>query len=384
MALVLHTLAGVLQSVGVGTRAVFSNAVVSAKRVVAAAGATSANTGHNMALAIRSLTSGLQSAADSTRGIVTGALASVEQERIATRASILHVSAAARNSLAHASEAGASSIRTALRQTELALNVTAQTITAPALHTSALLTNIAVGSVKRAQALVENIIRASVRQLATVQSLIRGIAQPAAPTEQLAAPEATAEKIALRSGSLELVAAQDKPMQVVTGFRFTSVIKPTRPATSITDTFHYTGPDENGVWTAEGKMPDVPGKFIVDATIHYADGSAKQLAAQTLIDPMGYVYEKTSRGELRVQNARVVLMQKQGGTWLPWPAQEYNQHNPQTTDATGQYTFLAPAGTYYLQVQREGYKSFRGDIFELTEATPINFNIEMKYLGKPL
>jgi hypothetical protein len=227
-------------------------------------------------------------------------------------------------------------------------------------------------------------IRVAFNNIKIFGNSVRDLALSLVPEQTPAPPKPLEESITLRAGKLELVAAKDQPIQTIVGFRFTSEIKPTKPASSITDTFKYSGPDENGVWKAEGQMPPVAGQFDIAAKISYADGDTKDLKVTTLIDPLGYIYEKTSRGELRIESARVILMQKQGSKWLPWPAQDYNQQNSQITDRTGQYSFLAPAGEYYISVEREGYEPFRSEVLKLDETSPVNINLEMKYLGNPL
>ncbi len=190
------------------------------------------------------------------------------------------------------------------------------------------------------------------------------------------------ENFIFNSGELELIGTKDKPVQVVTGFKLKIKIKPTKPAKDITDTFKYTeGAD--GVWSADAQMPIIAGKFALRANINYEDGDSKEISSLVLIDPEGYVYEQTSRGELRVSNATVSLWQKDSNKWVLWTAEKYGQSNPQITDKSGQYSFLAPEGEYYIEVSSENYSSFRAQSFKLAEANPININIELKYKGLP-
>ncbi len=199
------------------------------------------------------------------------------------------------------------------------------------------------------------------------------------PKEPVALAE---ENFIFNSGELELVGTQDQSVQVVTGFKFKIKIKPTKPAKDITDTFKYTeGAD--GVWSADAQMPIIAGKFALRANINYEDGDSKEMSTLVLLDPEGYIYEQTSRGELRVSNAKVSLWQREGDTWVLWPAEKYGQSNPQTTDSTGQYAFLAPEGEYYIEASAENYSSFKDQSFELGKVNPINVKIELKYKGLP-
>jgi hypothetical protein len=61
-----------------------------------------------------------------------------------------------------------------------------------------------------------------------------------------------------------------------------------------------------------------------------------------------------------------------------WPAKEFQQENPQTTDQRGTYSFLVPNGFYYLKVAVPGYLSYDGKPFEVKEGSGIHINIELK------
>ena len=62
----------------------------------------------------------------------------------------------------------------------------------------------------------------------------------------------------------------------------------------------------------------------------------------------------------------------------PWDAITYGQENPQITDTTGNYSFLVPAGTYYLTVSALGYNSYKTDNFSVIEGKEIRNNISLK------
>ncbi len=78
-----------------------------------------------------------------------------------------------------------------------------------------------------------------------------------------------------------------------------------------------------------------------------------------LIDPEGTVYDRQTRQE--VEGALVACYQKQTGTggagvFDLWPAADFSQVNPQTTAADGYYSFFTPAGTYRVEVTKDGYQ----------------------------
>ena len=103
-----------------------------------------------------------------------------------------------------------------------------------------------------------------------------------------------------------------------------------------------------------------------------------------LIDPEGYIYTIVEVAgefiEARLPKAKVTLFWLNPMTyeWQVWSAYSYDQENPQTTDKTGQYSFLVPEGTYYLQVERAGYANYVSEYLEVSEGSPVHQNIEMR------
>ena len=61
-----------------------------------------------------------------------------------------------------------------------------------------------------------------------------------------------------------------------------------------------------------------------------------------------------------------------------WPAKDYQQTNPQTTDVRGVYSFLVPEGYYYLKVDTPGYLDYDGKPFQVSEGSGVHINIELK------
>jgi len=154
--------------------------------------------------------------------------------------------------------------------------------------------------------------------------------------------------------------------------------------------FGYQDDDGDGVFIARIDAPQVRGEYDLTAKIDYEDfaQSDREIKVNLLIDPEGYVFEKSGGKEARISDTIVSLYWKniQTGEFELWPAEDYQQENPQTTDATGNYAFLAPAGGYYLQVEASGYPTYRGSPFELKTGAGVYQNIELekKFGGRDL
>ncbi|OGZ80788.1 MAG: hypothetical protein A2601_00715 [Candidatus Staskawiczbacteria bacterium RIFOXYD1_FULL_37_73] len=147
--------------------------------------------------------------------------------------------------------------------------------------------------------------------------------------------------------------------------------------------FEYQDSDKDGIYTATITSPAVAGKYEIKTIIDYIsqDYSSAELNMIMVVDPEGYVYRKISdNDEARIKGAEVTIywLNPETKQFEIWPAKDFQQENPQTTDNTGKYSFLVPEGFYYIEVKAEGYIPYKGDIFEVQEGSGVHTNIELK------
>ncbi|MDR1322682.1 MAG: cell wall-binding repeat-containing protein [Gracilibacteraceae bacterium] len=102
------------------------------------------------------------------------------------------------------------------------------------------------------------------------------------------------------------------------------------------------------------------GKADVFLEVEKNDGAIVTFAIRKLvilIDPSGYVYDAATGA--RIAGAEVTLYyKKDDGTWDIWPAENFDQINPQYTDTEGNYGWMVPEGTYEVRVKMAGYKDY--------------------------
>lgn len=193
-----------------------------------------------------------------------------------------------------------------------------------------------------------------------------------------------------------LIFKESAPRKIVTELPFSMQIASailafqgtSSPAPNIPDrellvqAFSYEDTNNDGIYTADIKTPAAPGTYEVITLINYTDKSlgTKELRLVTVVDPEGYVYYLNPNGdEARVPKAVVSIFNADNDTL--WDALSYNQTNPQTTDASGKYSFLVPEGRYYITALRQGYNSYQSDIFEVRSGSGVHFNIELRGSG---
>lgn len=146
--------------------------------------------------------------------------------------------------------------------------------------------------------------------------------------------------------------------------------------------FEYTDPDADGIYTAEIPAPIVDGEYEIITVMDYEDPELgmREIRLIAVVDPEGYIYEKTDNRETRIPGALVSLYWLNPGTkqYELWPAKRYLQGNPQVSDITGKYSFIVPEGFYYLKVETPGFLPYEGRPFKVTEGSGVHMNIELK------
>ncbi len=146
--------------------------------------------------------------------------------------------------------------------------------------------------------------------------------------------------------------------------------------------FEYVDPDGDGIYTAEIQAPLVEGEYEIITVMDYEDPELgkEEIRLITVVDPEGYIYEKDGDKETRIPGAIVSIywLNPETKQYEVWPAEEYQQENPQITDATGKYSFLVPEGFYHLKVEAPSYLVYEGKSFQVKEGSGVHFNIELK------
>jgi len=150
----------------------------------------------------------------------------------------------------------------------------------------------------------------------------------------------------------------------------------------VVDRFNYLDPNRDGLYTATFTSPVVAGIYEVITVITYEriDLGKKELRLTTVVDPEGYVYAVIGNTEVRLPQATVSLWWFNPATkkYQLWPATQFKQLNPQVTDQRGTYSFLVPAGKYYLTITASGYGKVTGPVQEVMATEGVHTNFRLK------
>jgi hypothetical protein len=165
-------------------------------------------------------------------------------------------------------------------------------------------------------------------------------------------------------------------------------IKPTNPSQisevklSIADKeIALTGDASDGSFSANILPTGMKGTYGAKANVTYKDGTVETREIKILIDPSGYVFEKTSSGEMRLSNVIITIKKKILDNFENWDASAYQQKNPQETNEKGEYAFIVPPGTYQITAERAGYNLYVSKEIDVNSA-PVTMAIEL--IKKPI
>jgi len=189
-------------------------------------------------------------------------------------------------------------------------------------------------------------------------------------------PEETAEKV-----EGYLIFKSDSTAKNKSSLALTASVIDTLSKDLVLTKFEYKE-STDGIWTAEVASPLVLGKYELRTVVDYKkeNKDSKEISMIVVVDPEGYVYEKSNGKETRLNNAVVSIywLNPETESYELWPAKDFRQQNPQKTDVTGRYAFLVPVGKYYLEAKAGGYNNFKSESFLVEENKGVFINIEMK------
>lgn len=142
---------------------------------------------------------------------------------------------------------------------------------------------------------------------------------------------------------------------------------------------------ENNIYMADVTVPQIAGNYTFETEVELPEGGSRLFSLTAEVEKRGYVYEQMERGiEGRLDRVEVMLERynNQTGQFDLWPAEQYDQTNPQTTSKEGEYFFLVPPGIYRLSAKKAGYEDYLSQEMVINRSQPIVEAIKMKYLDR--
>jgi len=136
-------------------------------------------------------------------------------------------------------------------------------------------------------------------------------------------------------------------------------------------TFSLASNSGSSLWS--GKLNfDKVGEYKLDIKSEDGAGnvSERDIDRVLVLEPGSIVSDKDLSA---VNKAKVSVFVRDVSllTFSSWDADTWSQINPQEVGEDGKYHLVLPPGTYYVQVEADGFKTLKTNIFEVTQTTPI-------------
>ncbi len=123
------------------------------------------------------------------------------------------------------------------------------------------------------------------------------------------------------------------------------------------------------LWKGIAKLDKRPDQ-AVEIKFNALDGAGnrtERIMAALQVEEPATVTDSQSGQALDKAQVPVWQYDQPTETWRVWDGPSFGQVNPQLTDPSGEHGFYLPAGKYYLEVKKFGYRANQSTIFNLGE-----------------
>ncbi len=143
-------------------------------------------------------------------------------------------------------------------------------------------------------------------------------------------------------------------------------------------TFNYTDVDRDGVFSATIPTGVIGRDDRLITVVDYDDGLKPREVTEIIVTNLSGSVLDTKKQP--VEKVFVTLLKEDSATGIfeRWPAEDVGRPNPVLTTKSGHYYFAPPAGTYRLEVVKEGYENYVSESLQVADGQPINFDITLR------
>ncbi len=140
--------------------------------------------------------------------------------------------------------------------------------------------------------------------------------------------------------------------------------------------------EASGAYQTTVHPPALASRFPFSISVLYKDGAKDRIDGTLRLLAPGFVWQGTPAN--RLAEAKVTLYEEYA-SFRVWNGAPYRQENPQTTNERGEFAFMVPPGRYYVQVEKDGYRTAVTEVFEVTrENSVVNPRVEIIVKPPPL
>jgi len=123
------------------------------------------------------------------------------------------------------------------------------------------------------------------------------------------------------------------------------------------------------IWTGELAFAKAGVKNLVVSAVDGVGKTTERPIGSLLVEPSGNVINKDQKQAVKDASVSVFFFDQNSQSWTLWDGLSYGQTNPKKVDANGNYSFMVPAGRYFVQTDAPGYKQAQSSIFDFTNTS---------------
>lgn len=135
-------------------------------------------------------------------------------------------------------------------------------------------------------------------------------------------------------------------------------------------------PDTNR-WVGTVQFASAGDKQLSVSATDGAGNKTTRLFSTMHVEPFGTLMDAQTNAPILDASITLYVFETSTHGWTMWDGLSYGQENPQQT-SDGTYSFLLPAGTYYLDVTAAGYRHVQSGELTLLEPSIINGVLPMR------
>lgn len=142
-------------------------------------------------------------------------------------------------------------------------------------------------------------------------------------------------------------------------------------------TFDLKPQADSHLWFGDLKLDKGGEKQLKIIAVDGAGNSTERNLNTVLVEDFGKVIDKQTQKAVEEAKVSVYFFETQSKQWILWEGVSYGQNNPQKTNIDGTYSFMVPAGRYYIEVSALGYHSVQSEILNLSQTSILNYKFPL-------
>lgn len=142
------------------------------------------------------------------------------------------------------------------------------------------------------------------------------------------------------------------------------------------ETFSLRGVPGTNIWTGDLVFKNTGVKDLVVTAIDGVGKRTERSVGSLLVEPEGKVTTRDGNQVIADATVSVFYFDENSQSWVLWDAVSYGQTNPKKVGGGGNYSFMVPAGRYFVQTDAPGYRRAQSNILDFTSTSTLNNNLQ--------